>query len=301
MCSAPQPRGGWSNAGTEGFYKGFIGTQGGIWKDHEKMLGFIEGLWGPYKLGWGPFGGPNGAVGSAGLLCSAPHPNGGSYVGTEGCYKGLIGVTGTHGGIWKDHKKMLRFIEGLWDHMNSGMGSSGSWGPYGAVGICVAFLRPPTKGGWRYGGTEGFYKGFIGVTGTRGGTREDREKATGVYGGVRGFESRTQQQQHQDDDEHHEGRVAVGHRQPHQARLEDLLPSLEGGGGGGGVKGPPGCRENPNPKPLTWWGTRRGRRAGGRGKPQRRGRWRPPSTADSWRPEGGGGGGSVTGSPPEPQ
>ena len=248
-----------------------------------------------------------GLWGYAGLLCSAPHPNGGSYVGTEGCYKGFIGVIGTRGGIWKDHKKMLGVIEGLW-------GPYEQWdGVLGVLGVLRVLMElwgsmwllcsaPQPRVGWRYGGTEGCYKGFIGVTGTRGGTRKDREKATRVYGGVRGFESRTQQQQHQDDDEHHEGRVAVGHRQPHQARLEDLLPSLEGGRRGGGVKGPPGCRENPNPKPLTWWGTRRGRRAGGRGKPQRRGRWRPPSTADSWRPEGGGGGaGSVTGNPPEPQ
>lgn len=48
---------------------------------------------------------------------------------------------------------------------------------------------------------------------------------------------RTQQEQDEDDDEHHEGCVAVGHRQPHQARLEDLLPSFRvffffGGGEG---------------------------------------------------------------------
>ena len=60
-------------------------------------------FWGVLMELWGP----------TGLLCSAPHPNGGSYVGTEGCYKGFIGVIGTHGGIWKDHKKMLGVIEGL--------------------------------------------------------------------------------------------------------------------------------------------------------------------------------------------
>ena len=138
LCSAPQPRGGWRYGGTEGFYKGFIGTQGGIWKDHEKMLGFIEGLWGPYKLGWGPFGGPNGAVGSAWPLCSTPHPNGNA--GSEGFYKGFIG---THGGIWKDHKKMLGVIEGLWGPNKLGWGP---WGPNGAVGVCTAFVqRPPPK------------------------------------------------------------------------------------------------------------------------------------------------------------
>ena len=143
LCSAPQPRGGWRYGGTEGFYKGFIGTQGGIWKDHEKMLGFIEGLWGPYKLGWGPFGGPNGAVGSAWPLCSTPHPNGNA--GTEGFYKGFIG---TRGGIWKDHKKMLGVIEGLWGPY-SGMGSSGSWGSWGgSVGICRAFVQHPPPKWW---------------------------------------------------------------------------------------------------------------------------------------------------------
>ena len=137
LCSNPQPRGGWRYVGTEGCYKGFIGTHGGIWKDHEKMLGFIEGLWD--RTNWdGVLGVPMELWGPAGLLCSAPHPNGGSYAGTEGCYKGFIG---THG-IWKDHEKMLGVIEGLWGPYKLG------WGPLGVYGDLQGFCAAPPNQIW---------------------------------------------------------------------------------------------------------------------------------------------------------
>ena len=123
-----------------------------------------------------------GLWGSAGLLCSAPHPNGGSYVGTEGCYKGFIGVIGTHG-IWKDHKKMLGVIEGLWGPYEQGDGVLGVLGVlmelWGSAGLLCSTPQP--RGGWRYVGTEGCYKGFIG---THGGIWKDHEKMLGVIDGL---------------------------------------------------------------------------------------------------------------------